>query len=146
MEDLSNSQFVNKNFSGQDLTGAKLDHSIFICCNFDKAILNSADCSYSKFTGGTMIDTMCRDTNFSHSILNCIFKPKDAFGMTLTLKCETFRGMKTSAFWWYCFVQFALMMMVEKDSDGTDPKDSLIKSLGINKYLALKRMFQEREL
>ena len=146
MQDLSNQTFVKKDFSGQDLTGVAMDHSSFLQCNFDNAILNSNDCSYSKFSGSTMVGTKCRNTNFAHATLNCIFEPDDAFGITLTLKCETFRGMITSAMWWYCFQQFSLLMVPKKDKDGTDPKAALIASLGNSKYLLLKRLFREREL
>ena len=146
MLDLSRQTFRNVDYSGQDLTGVSMHHSTFSCCNFNDAILNEADCSHSKFSGSTMVGTKCRNTNFANASLNCIFKPDDAYGMIISLKCSTFRGMITSALWFYCLQQFSLLMVVEKEADGTDPQASLIASLGVAKYLALKRTFREREL
>lgn len=145
--DLSNQKFFKKDFSGQDLKIANLSHSEFICCNFDNADLREADCSHSQFRGSTFKDANCRGTNFAKAKLNgTIFKPIDCYGMTLTLECSTFRGMLVSNMWWYCWQQFSLLMKPDADADGKDPKDSLIASIGISKYLALKRMFQEREI
>jgi uncharacterized protein YjbI with pentapeptide repeats len=144
--DLSNQTFNRVDFSGQDLQGVNMSHSKFSGCNFNKANLSGNDCSYSKFNGSLMIGTKCRNTNFAHSTLGCAFRPSDAFGVTLTFRCETFRGMVTSALWWYCWVYFALLMIPDKDSDGVNPKDALIASIGLQKYLRLKRMFIEREL
>lgn len=144
--DLSNQLFTKIDFSGQDLRTVPMHHSKFLNCNFDRANISGNDCSHSKFAGSSMVDILCRDTDFAHSTLNCIFKPKDAFGMTVTLRCETFRGMIVSAFWFYCWQQFSLLMLAEKDSEGIDPKAALIASLGTSKYLTLKRMFREREI
>lgn len=144
--DLSKQSFTKVDFSGQDLRNVPMHHSRFLNCNFDKADISGNDCSHSKFAGSSLIGTKCRNTDFAHSTLNCIFKPDDAFGMTITLRCETFRGMIVSALWFYCWQQFSLLMLAEKDLDGVDPKGALIASLGMSKYLALKRMFREREL
>jgi hypothetical protein len=142
----ANQKFFKKDFSGQDLRDIPMHDSEFLCCNFDNANLSGTNCSKSIFSGSTMIGTNCKNTNFAHAKLGCIFEPSDAYGMTLTLSCHTFRGMVVSAFWWYCWQQFGLLMVPQKDKDGVDPKDSLIASLGVRKYLALNRMFREREL
>lgn len=135
-------------YSGKDLSGdkAKLNNSTFICCNFNNTNLRYTDCSNSKFYGCTFIGTDCNHTNFANSIIGSVFKPKDALGMIVSLECKTFRGMRVSPLWWYCFQQFSLLMDVEKEKDGTDPKDKLIQALGIQRYLALKNMFREREI
>ena|SRR6201996_9868304 len=145
-ESLSNKQFFRKDFSGQDLSEQNLSHSTFTCCNFNKANLTKANCSYSDFTASTMIGTKCTYTDFSHTKLACVFRPMDAFGITWTMECRTFKGMTVNMLWWLCYIYFAIMMTPDKEKDGSDPRDKLITLMGKEKYLKLAAMFKAREI
>lgn len=145
MENLSNQKFFSKDFSKQDLKNADLSNSEFICCNFNDADLSGANASHSKFVAGSMLRTKCTNTNFANTKLATKFYPRDAYGMTLTLSCSTFKGMSISRMWWYGWLYFALMMDPEKELN-KDPRESLISAIGTERYLKLKNLFQAREI
>ena len=136
---LSRQKFFRKDFSGQDLSGQDLSHSDFICCKFDDADLSRANCSHSNFTGASLRNTKCTFTDFAHSCLACVFEPSDAYGITLTMHCNTFDQMRISKMWWYGFMFFATMMKVEKD-----PKlhTALKQFIGDDYYEKLQRLFK----
>ncbi len=145
MEELTKKKFFSKDFSNQDLSGQDLSHSEFTCCNFRDTNLSNANCSYSDFTGSVLDRTKCTHTNFMKSRLACVFKPSDAYGMTLTLECSTFKGMIISKLWWYGYVYFAMLMKPEQDN-GVDLHDKIIQAFGTERYLKIKSLFARREI
>ena len=145
VKDLSYKQFFNQDFSDMDLKGVPMHHSRFTLCNFTNADISANDCSHSDFSGSILKDVKCNGTNFAHSILGCRFYPKDAYGITVTLECRTFRGMVVSKLWWLAWVYFALIMLPEKDN-GVSLTDLLIKGLGAERYLKLKKIFDARQM
>lgn len=145
MELLSNGKFFSKDFSGQDLRDNNLSNSEFVCCNFNNADLSNVDCSHSKFIAGSMVDTKCTNTNFAQTRLATKFYPRDAYGMTLTLQCSTFKGMTISKMWWFGWLYFALMMVPEKERD-VDLRDQVISAIGTKRYLQLQSLFRAREI
>lgn len=145
MESLSRQKFFRKDFKGQDLSGADLSYSEFTCCNFRDANLSNANCSYSDFTGSILVNTKCTHTNFMKSKLACAFQPSDAFGMTLTLECRTFKGMVISKMWWFGYIYFAMLMKPEEEN-GKDLRDKIIEAIGTERYLKLHRLFSSREI
>lgn len=142
---LAKQKFFRKDFSGQDLSGQDLSHSDFICCNFKDANLSNANCSFSDFTGSNLANTKCTHTNFMKSCLACHFYPSDAYGMTLTLECRTFKAMQISKMWWYGFIYFGMLMTPELDK-GKDSRDYIITAIGKERYLRLTALFRRREI
>jgi hypothetical protein len=59
------------------------------------------------------------------------------------MECNTFKGMKVSRQWWYCFMHFGMLMEPEKEK-GKDPRDLAIELFGKERYLRLSRMFARR--
>lgn len=145
MEQLDHKTFFNKSFAGQDLSKQNLSHSTFICCDFDNADLSDADCSSASFSGCTMRKTKCTRTNFANAELGCVFHPSDCYGMTLTMSCKTFIGMKISKQWWFGWLYFAMQMVPELER-GRDLRDNLKAMIGIDRYARLKEMFRTRQL
>jgi len=145
VETLSRKKFFRKDFSGQDLSGQDLSYSEFVCCNFTDANLSNANCSHSDFTGSVLERTKCTHTNFMKTRLACAFRPSDAYGMTLTLECKTFKGMVISKIWWHGFVYFAMLMKPEEDN-GKDLRDKIIEAFGVERYAKIKRLFATREI
>lgn len=145
VETLTKKKFLQKDFKGLDLSGQDLSHSEFILCNFEDTNLSNADCSHSVFTGSKLKNTKCTHTNFMKSRLDCYFHPSDAYGMTLTLECRTFKGMVISRLWWYGYVYFAMLMLPEKDK-GKDLHDAIIQAFGTERYLKIKALFAAREI
>lgn len=143
---LHHSKFFRKDFSGQDLSGQDLSHSEFTCCNFTDTNLSNANCSYSDFTGSLLERTKCTHTNFMKSKLACAFRPSDAYGMTLTLECSTFKGMVISRLWWFGYMYFGLLMKPVEDASKEDLHLKVIEALGKERYLKLNRLFSTREI
>jgi uncharacterized protein YjbI with pentapeptide repeats len=144
-EKLDHGKFFKKDLSGLDLSGQDLSKSDFICCNFRDTNLSNANCSYCDFTGSVLDRTKCTHTNFMESKLACLFRPSDAYGMTLTLACRTFKGMVISKMWWIGFIYFAMLMKPE-DDHGKDLRDGIISLLGTERYLRVKALFSTREI
>ena len=144
MVDLSCKEFSFKSFVDSDLRKANLSRSKFIHCDFTNANLEEADCSYSWFGGSDFTNANLRYTNFARSDLQGIkFFPRDAYGIIFSLECTTFKNMKISRQWWYCYKFFALMMLPEKDKT-VDPRDADILSMGDVRYRKLTALFRSR--
>jgi uncharacterized protein YjbI with pentapeptide repeats len=145
VKDLSKGNYFAKDFSGIDLRGVPMHHSRFNLCKFVGSDMSGNDCSHSDFSGSDLTNVRCNGTDFGHSTLGCRFYPKDAFGITLTMECRTFKGMMVSKLWWLSFVFFATLMIPEKDK-GADLNDLLIKALGGERYIKLKQLFEARQI
>ena len=146
-QDLSRRKFYNVDFSEQDLKKMKLRQSTFHRCNFTGADLTETDCEGSEFLGSTFQDAVCTRTNFKDAKLaGTIFKPKECFGMTLTLQCSTFKDMKISTLWWRVWLMFAGLM---KPGDSTAEEESLqnelVACIGPTRYVKLRHTMTKRE-
>ena len=147
MEDLSRQKLYGKDFSGQTLAHAKMHNSLFHRCNFDNADMTEADCEGSEFFGSTFRQTNCYRTNFKDAKLaGTVFEPKECFGITITLQCKTFDGMKVTGLWWMMWAMFLTLMKPEKLPDGEDPVDRAILMIGPDRYVRLRNLLQKREM
>lgn len=143
--DLSKQKFFRSDFSGKDLRNVPMHHSEFVCCNFDDANMTDVDASYSQFVAGTMRKTKCTRTNFANSVLNILFEPSDAMGITLTLNCDTFKGMSVSKLWWFAWLYFAIQMKPESENE-QDPREALKTVIGAERFAHLDNVFKRRQL
>lgn len=130
-----------KYYEGWDFTGCT-----FIACNFDDCNLNGADFTGCDLIGSTFRRTHCRYTNFRMAMLHhTVFDPADAYGMTLTCRCETFDNMHVSQLYWFAFIMYGTLMDPEKDRPlKTDLKAELIGMIGAERYHRLSQMFMSR--
>jgi hypothetical protein len=145
MKQLNNVKLFAESFKGQDLHGQDLSNSVFTACDFDDADLTDANCEHTDFTGSRMRHTKCTRTNFKDAKLAVIFHPSDCLGMTLTLNCKTFMGMKISKQWWYGWLYFAMEMAPELDKS-SDLRDKLRALIGVERFFRMKEMFRSRQL
>ncbi len=154
--DLSKQRFYGEDFGGQNLSRLKLRGSLFNCCSFDNADMSETDCEGAEFFGSTFRDTVCYRTNFANAKLaGTTFEPKDCMGMTLTLSCHTFEGMRVSRIWFLCWLLLGTMMkpmkMASADSPLLRPIDEdllngLIGAIGGGQYVKLRALFSKRDL
>jgi len=145
---LSNQKIYSKDFSGQDLSKLKMRNSLFYQCNFSNADLTETDCSGSEFFGSSFVDAICYRTNFADAKLaGADFRPKDCFGITLTMTCKTFDEMKVSPLWWLGLATFLTMMKpVKVGAKDEDLVDKLIGGVfGAERYVKLRALFSKRE-
>lgn len=147
IQELSRQRFYKHDFSGQDLSKAKMKHSLFSECNFDNADMSEADCQGSEFFGSTFRDTKLYRTNFADAKLaNTVFMPRDAFGITLTMNCKTFENMQVSQLWLLSFLMLGSMMLPETEPVKTDFRDGILAVIGAERYTKLRAMFARREM
>jgi hypothetical protein len=146
-ENLSGIRVSDRDFAGQDLSGKNLSHSVFTKCSFDDANLTDAVCENSSFPGCTFRNTICYRTSFKNSKLTgVVFEPRDAYGMTISLSCDTFRGMRVSQLWYLAWLLFATQMEPAREPVKENLKDRVIAAIGAERYVKLARLFQRREL
>lgn len=145
----ANQKFYRRDFSGQDLSHADFRCATLCECKFVNADLSyanmeGANCYRADFTGAKLYRTNMRDAVLAQAIM----KPKDFFGVTLTMVCEAFDGAKVNSIWWYSWLYLALAM--DGPLDATDPKEQevtrkkLIDTIGKERYEALCRLFGQR--
>jgi hypothetical protein len=145
-KDFSGKRFQGADFSGVDLRAAKFRGSDCIECKFNNADLSNADFEGANCFGSDFTNAKCNRTNFKDCVLaGTAFYPSDTFGMTITMRCETFDGMKVSKIWWWSWLYFALMMIPFKNEEENLHK-VLISAMGTERYLRLRRLFPERTL
>lgn len=144
MDDLSRQRFYGRDFTGMDLRRAAMRSSLFMNCNFTNADMAEADCSGSDFQGSIFEQTNCYRTNFKDAVLaNTKFNPKDCFGMTVSLQCKTFKGMKVGALWFFAWLLFATMMHPFGSEAGL--VDRVVEAIGAERWVKLKAVFGKRE-
>jgi uncharacterized protein YjbI with pentapeptide repeats len=144
-KDLSNKKWFHQDFSGMDLKGVPMHHSRFTICNFTGVDISGNDCTHSDFSGSNLTDVRCNGTDFGHSVLGCRFFPKDAYGMTVTLECRTFKGMVVSKLWYLSWLYLATLTIPENDK-GVNLRDLVIGALGFERFAKLKKIFDVRQM
>ena len=136
-----NQKFYEHDFSGQDLSHSDFRNSTCLGCNFDRADLSYANFEGANCRDSTFVATRCYRTNFKDTALaGSKFDPKDGFGMTITLTCETVDGMRIGKLWWYVWLMLALRMKPPDE----DSELKLINAIGTEKYEGLRQLFSRR--
>lgn len=152
-EELKNSykkKYYSQSFKGLDLRHA--DFRLATCsfcdftdCDLRNANFEGANCFGSNFTDANMKRLNAKDC----SLENTVMKPKDCFGMTLTLHCSTYANMEVNNTWLSCwlFIPSSWRLPPVK-VDGVLDKDFWLKRiihlLGENRYSKLKFVFDRR--
>jgi uncharacterized protein YjbI with pentapeptide repeats len=150
-QDFSGKKFNRKDFTNQDLKFANFRNASVIECDFSGADLTYANftgcnCYGSNFTNAIMSRTNLMDANLQRSIM----KPKDAFGMTLTMKCESFTDMEIDDTWlkvWlFLPAQMKLPELSEKQISNGEKTwlDKIIILLGEKTYVKFRSIFANR--
>lgn len=146
-QDLSRKKFYQVDFSKQDLSRMKMRQSLFHRCNFDDADMTESDCEGTEFIGSTFRDTVMYQTNCKDAKLaGTVFMPKDAFGLTITLRCKTFDKMKVSPLWWYVWLMFGSLMQPGSVADTEELHNRLIQAVGPERYVKLTSLLHKREI
>jgi uncharacterized protein YjbI with pentapeptide repeats len=148
--------FSGKKFNGEDFSKRKLAYADFSQCSLIDCKFNDSDCKYANFTGANcyasdFTGTSLYRANMTNACLEkTIFKPRDVFGLTVTLKCETFQNMEVDEDWLECWLMLAAIMKLPKPrkQEGIPEKkpwlDRFILLLGEERYVRLKAVFNRR--
>ncbi len=145
MEQLTNRHFVARDFSGENLKGRDLSHSIFDRCIFDKADMTGANASFSDFRCSSFRGTNCYLMNAMGSVFPATdFDPSECYGMTVTMTCKTFENAHLGQLWFYLFLMFAASTRPVAHPVKENLRDLLIAFIGNDRYLKLRDMMQRR--
>ena len=138
----ANKRFYQEDFSGLDLSNADFRNATFHECNFRGANLSYANFTSANCWGSDFEDAICYRANFTDAVLaNTNFLPREAFGITLTLNCDSFDGMKVSNKLFQYWLYIASLM----EPPDKSLSDKLIAGLGAENYVKLAKIFREKE-
>ena len=134
-------KYYNRDFSGMDLKNADFRCASLMGCKFDDADLSYANMEGANLRGASLIGTRCYRTNFKDaSLAGAAFEPKDAFGATFTMACETFDGMKPAKLWWDMW----LMMLLRMKPPEEEMELAIIQAIGPELYAGLRQLMDRR--
>lgn len=145
-KDFSGQKFIKGDFSDQNHQYTNFRSASLIEANFRNTDLSyanftGANCYGADFTGAILYRTNMMDCILERSIM----KPKNIFGLTLTMKCETFRGMVIDEDWLECWSFFPVLMDLPEAKKNPKPwLDRIIQLLGPERYPRLKAVFERR--
>ena len=144
---------------GKKFRGLKLYGVDFSGLDLEKADFRSASCPYSNFD-----DTNCKFANFEGANLTLtkwknsdlhrsnlkdailcdadMTEVKDFFGVTLTMDCKTWKGLKLSPGFWWGFLYYGLLM----EPPSEDARDRLTTAMGPEIYTTLKNLYATRRM
>ena len=141
-----NRKFFDTDFSGQDLTHADFRGCTLVNCNFDNSNLRYATFEGANCMGSSFRQASLYHTNFKDAILQkAILDPRDAFGMTLSIACDTFDKAELGKIWLAGWLYLPLLAQLP---EGTKEKLEaiLVDLIGEERLKGLERHFADRTL
>lgn len=145
---------TTKKFKGLKLHGAD-----FSGMDLEKADFRSASCPYANFSntncrminaeGANFMMTTWKGSDLHRANLKdaqlCeadLRGVKDFFGVTITLECRTWKGVKLDPGFWYGWLYYGLLMEPPTQEDG----DKLRVCLGPEHYKVLHDLYATRRM
>lgn len=138
---------------GTDFTGLKLVHADFRGATLVECIFDDADCKYANFEsancwGASFVGANMHRANIANACFeNTDFRPRDCFGLTLTLHCRTFTNWRVDhemmKLWFFMPTTWRLPE-VKGMSDFW--KRKIIAAIGEDRLNKYKMIFQTRQI
>ena len=136
-----NKRYYRDDFRGLNLSGACFRNGTLVECNFSGADLSYANFENANCWGSNFENAVLYRTNFKDAILaSTIMKPRDCFGMTVTLTCNTIEKMEISD----KFLLYWLFMGSKMTPESQDLANQVIAAIGAENYVKLGKLFRER--
>lgn len=134
---------------GADFSGLDLEKADFRSASVPYANFSGTNCRFVNFEGANLTLTKWDEAdlhraNMKDAIL-CdadMTKVKDFFGITLTMDCKTWKGLKLSPGFWWGFLFYGLLM----EPPSTDARDRLTAAMGPEIYTTLKNLYANRRM
>lgn len=146
-KDFSKQRLTQVDFSSQNLTEANFSEAVLVSCNFDSSNLSYADFTRAKVYRCTFRQSKLYHTNFKDAHLAySLFDPRDFFGMTVTLHCETFDKVKMPSKVYQAAWLFYLLIMDVPEELKEKIRVMIKELVGEERFKALHRHFQNRAL
>ena len=141
-----NRKFYDRDFSNQDLTHADFRGCTLVGCNFD-----SSDLSYATFEGANCYRSTFRQSrlyhaNFKDAVLaETNLDPRDMFGMTISVSCDTFDKIKLGKVWLAAWLY--LPMLADLPPGMKERIEGILNDLiGPERVKSLERHFSQRQI
>lgn len=144
--DGSELKFANKKLQRADFRGGQLVHADFRGAQLAEADFTGANLRYADFTGANCWGANFTDTDLYRSnmkdcvLANSIMKPKDCFGVTITLSCDTVENMQINEKFWFAWLMMSLLMQPPNQ----EAADKLIAVIGPERHQRYLSIFRER--
>lgn len=130
--------FKGKDLRGVDFRSASLVQADFTDANLKCANFEGANCYAAKFTRADL-----HRVNFKDACLaNAQMDAKDLYGVTVTLQCNSFEGLKLSPGWWYGWLFYGYLM----DPPSEQAKNDLLALLGPQHFEVLRSQYTRRRI
>jgi len=133
------------NFSGMDLEkadfrGASLAYANFSGANCKFANFESANLTFTKWDDGNLHRANLKEAILSDADMS---KVSDFFGVTITMECSSFQGLKLPEGFWWGWVYYAAGLM---EPPSEEAKEKLLLAMGIETYKVLREQYANRRL
>lgn len=139
----ANKRFFREDFSGLNLSNADFRHATVLECNFTGTDLSYANFENANCWGSNFQDSNLYRTNMKDAVLaSTRMHPRDCFGMTITLTCDTVDKMDINERFWIYWLYMATMMKPPSE----EYRIKLVGVIGDEMYAKLQRLFKERQV
>jgi len=138
---------------GTDFRGMKLQNADFRGATLVGCLFDDADCKYANFEsancwGASFVGTNMHRANIANACFeNVDFRPRDCFGLTLTLHCKTFNNWKVDhdmmKLWFFMPVKWQLPEVKGRPGFWVE---KIIGILGPERVEKLKMIFDVRQI
>jgi hypothetical protein len=141
-----NKKYYDFDFSSRDLTHADFRGCTLVSCNFD-----NSDLSYATFEGANCYRSTFRQSRLYHTsfkdavLAECEADPRDMFGLTLSVSCDTFDKIKLGKIWLASWL-FLPMLAEIPDNTRARLRETLNELIGEERVKSMERHFIQREL
>lgn len=131
-------------FTGMDLEKADFRSASAPYCNFSDTncrFINAegANFTLSKWKGSNLHRANLKDTILCDADMRGV---KDLFGITMTMECRTWKGLKVDPGFWYGFLFYGLLM----EPPTEEAKEKLVIMLGPEHYETLRNLYATRRM
>ena len=141
VKDFRGQKLPGADFSGRDLRkfdfrGASIVGASFVGSDCTYACFEGANCYATDWTDAKLYRASFRDADLSESVMF----PKDLYGVTVSLQCKSFKGMKVAPGYWFGWLFYALLMKPPSQ----DLEEKLIALMGLERYTVLREQYANR--
>jgi hypothetical protein len=131
-------------FSGMDLEKADFRSAACPYANFENTnckMLNAegANFTMTKWAGSNLHRANLKDATLSDADMRGV---KDFFGVTITLECRTWQGVKLDPGFWYGWLFYGLLM----EPPTEELKEKLQLFFGEERFTTLKNLYAHRRM
>jgi len=141
-----NRKFYDHDFSGKDLTHSDFRGATLVNCSFDHADLSYANFESANCYRSSFVQARCYHTNFKDAVLaETKMDPRDMFGMTISVSCDTFDRIKLGEIWLYAWI--FLPTLGDLPADMKEKMRGLLRdAMGEDRVVAMERVFANRSI